>query len=82
MFQVPDEKDSSDNSSAAAAAENCCEKIDYKKREVSSHATIAVVVAASQSLIGSKNRVRQRFISCSALRGWIWEEVFAPSCSK
>ena len=38
MFQVPDEKDSSDNSSAAAAAENCCEKIDYKKREVSSHA--------------------------------------------
>ena len=41
MFQVSDEQDS-DNS-----AENCCEKIDYKKREVSSHATAAIAVAVA-----------------------------------
>ena len=70
MLQVPDGRTSKIPPAAANAngAENCCEKIDYKKREVSSHAT----VAASQSLIGSKNRVRPcrrpsaiHFVLCS-----------------
>ena len=60
-----------------AAAENCCEKIDYKKREVSSHAT---VVAASQSLIGSKNRVRRRTSASDSFRAVLSEVGLGKKC--